>query len=61
MNTAIKSALTTLTGNLINDFKFKIYTDSSGGNLGIIRIDYVIVPLHEIREIRNRVEISDAM
>lgn len=61
MNTAIKSALTDLTGNIINDFKFKIYTDSSGGNLGIIRVDYVIVPLHEIREIRNRVEISDAV
>ena len=61
MNTSIKSALTTLTGIIINDFKFKIYTDASGGNLGVIRVDYVIVPFNEIREVRNRVEISDAI
>ena len=61
LNTAIKSALDTLKGVIINDFKFKIYTDASGGNLGVIRVDYVIVPYNEIREVRNRVEISDAL
>ena len=61
LNTAIKSALDTLKGVIINDFKFKIYADESGGNLGVIRVDYVIVPLNEIREVRNRVEISDAI
>ena len=61
LNTAIKSALNGLVDVIINDFKFKIYTDSSGGNLGVIRIDYVIVPLNEIREVRNRVEISEAL
>ena len=61
LNTAIKSALTELVDVIINDFKFKISTDSSGGNLGVIRIDYVIVPLNEIREVRNRVEISDSI
>ena len=61
LNTAIKSVLSDLKDVIINDFKFKIYTDSSGGNLGVIRIDYVIVPLNEIREVRNRVEISDAI
>ena len=61
MNTSIKSALDTLKGIIINDFKFKIYTDASGGNLGVIRVDYVIVPFNEIREVRNRVEISDAI
>ena len=61
LNTAIKSALDTLKDVIINDFKFKIYADESGGNLGVIRIDYVIVPLNEIREVRNRVEISDAI
>ena len=61
MNTSIKSALDALKDVIISDFKFKIYTDSSGGNLGVIRIDYVIVPLNEIREVRNRVEISDAI
>ena len=61
LNTAIKSALNGLVDVIINDFKFKIYTDASGGNLGVIRVDYVIVPLNEIREVRNRVEISDAL
>ena len=61
LNTAIKSALNSLVDVIINDFKFKISTDASGGNLGVIRIDYVIVPLNEIREVRNRVEISDAI
>ena len=59
MNTAIKSALNDLKDVIIKDYKFKIYTDSSNGNLGVIRIDYVLIPLNEIREIRNRVEITD--
>ena len=59
MNTAIKSALNDLKDVIIQDYKFKIYTDSSNGNLGVIRIDYVLIPLNEIREIRNRVEITD--
>ena len=59
MNTAIKSALNDLKEVIIRDYKFKIYTDSSNGNLGVIRIDYVLIPLNEIREIRNRVEITD--
>ena len=58
LNTAIKSELTLLKEVVISDFKFKIYTDSSEGNLGIIRIDYVIVPLNEIRQVRNQVEVS---
>ena len=61
LNTAIKSTLDTLKNVIINDYKFKIYADESGGNLGVIRVDYVIVPLNEIREVRNRVEISDAI
>ena len=59
MNTAIKSALNDLKDVIISDYKFKIYTDSSNGNLGVIRIDYILIPLNEIREIRNRVEITD--
>jgi hypothetical protein len=59
MNTAIKSALNDLKEVIIRDYKFKIYTDSSNGNLGVIRIDYLLIPLNEIREIRNRVEITD--
>jgi hypothetical protein len=58
LNTAIKSELTLLKEVVISDFKFKIYTDASEGNLGIIRIDYVIVPLNEIRQVRNQVEVS---
>ena len=59
MNTAIKSALNDLKDVLIQDYKFKIYTDSSNGNLGVIKIDYILIPLNEIREIRNQVQITD--
>ena len=59
MNTAIKSSLNDLKDILIQDYKFKIYTDSSNGNLGVIKIDYILIPLNEIREIRNQVEITD--
>ena len=58
LNTAIKSELTLLKDVIISDFKFKIYTNAEEGNLGIIRIDYVIVPLNEIRQVRNQVEVS---
>ena len=61
LNTAIKSALSGLVNVIINDFKFKISTDANEGALGIIRIDYVIIPCNEIREVRNRVEISDSL
>lgn len=58
LNTAIKSELTLLKDVIISDFKFKIYTNAEEGSLGIIRIDYVIVPLNEIRQVRNQVEVS---
>ena len=58
LNTAIKSELTLLKDVIISDFKFKIYTNAEEGALGIIRIDYVIVPLNEIRQVRNQVEVS---
>ena len=58
-NSELKANNDDLKDILIQDYKFKIYTDSSNGNLGVIRIDYVLIPLNEIREIRNRVEITD--
>ena len=61
LNTAIKSALNQLVDVIINGYKFKISTDANEGALGIIRIDYVIVPCNEIREVRNRVEITDSL
>lgn len=58
METAIKSALNKIVGVLINDYSYEIITDSNAAKLGIVKIDYVIVPAYEIREVRNTVTIT---
>lgn len=58
METAIKSALNKIVGVLINDYSYNIVTDSNAAKLGIVKIDYVIVPAYEIREVRNTVTIT---
>ena len=60
METAIKSALNKITGVLINDYDYKVITDSNAAKLGVVKIDYVIIPAYEIREVRNTVTISSS-
>lgn len=60
MQTAIKSALDKLKGKLIEGFEFTLVVDSNNTQLGIIDIDYAIVPIYEIREVRNRISVKKA-
>jgi len=60
MQTAIKSALDTLKGRLIEEFDFKITVDPANTKLGIVDIDYTIIPIYEIREVRNRITVKES-
>ena len=58
METAIKSALNSITGVLINKYNYEIVTDAENEYLGVVRIKYAIVPAYEIRQVINEIEIS---
>jgi hypothetical protein len=60
MQTAIKSALDKLKGKLIEDFDFKLIIDPANTKLGIVDIDYTIIPIYEIREVRNRISVKES-
>ena len=57
LKTAIKSNLNKVVGTLIADFEFSMADVSSTAKLSYISIDYTIVPIYEIREIRNNIKI----
>ena len=60
MQTAIKSGLEALKGTLIEAYSFNIQSDNkSAEKLGIVYIDYKIVPIYEIREVRNIISVGD--
>ena len=59
--TAIKSNLNKIVGSLINDYSFAIVSNDASHQIGIIDIDYVVVPFYEIRQIRNRITVSDSL
>lgn len=61
MQTAIKSGLESLKGTLIEAYSFKLATDTSATKMGIVNIDYRIVPIYEIREIRNQITVGDSI
>ena len=42
----------------INDYNYEIVTDANASKLGIVKINYTIVPAYEIREVRNTVTIT---
>lgn len=58
MQTAIKSALDKIEGVLINQYEFRLVDDIQAERLGIIYIDYKLVPVYEIREVRNRIRVG---
>lgn len=61
IKTAVTSSLNKIKNVLIADFSFTINADPSLQKLGIIDIDYTLVPLYEIRQIRNRLTIRDTI
>ena len=59
LQTAIKSVLDKMLNNLIEKYDFTLVNDNAATRLGIIEIEYTIIPIYEIREIRNRVTVRD--
>lgn len=58
LRSAIKSELEKIKGSLIEDYKFRLITDKESNVLGILNIEYAIIPLYEIRQIRNQITIK---
>lgn len=59
LNAAIKSQLDTIKGTLIEAYDFKLILDKATTKLGIINIDYAIVPIYEIKEIKNNITVTE--
>lgn len=58
LSSAIKSELEKLKGKLIEDFSFRLIADKNSNSLGILDIEYVILPLYEIKQIRNHITVG---
>jgi len=61
LNTAIKSELDKIIGVLIENYDFKMNTDPTIAKFSYIEIFYQIVPIYEIREVRNSIKMVDAI
>ena len=59
LQTAIKSSLDKMLDNLIEKYDFRLVVDRAAERMGIIEIEYTIVPIYEIREVRNRLSVKD--
>lgn len=61
LNTAITSNLNKIKGVLIEDFDFTMNAGQSVAKLSYIEIYYQIVPIYEIRQIRNTIKVVDSI
>ena len=61
LQTAIKSRLDKLKGTLIEAYDFNMVVDPTVMKFAYIDIDYTIVPIYEIREVRNRISVKDEL
>ena len=61
MQTAIRSRLDKIKGTLIEAYEFNMVLDPRIAKFAYIDIDYNIVPIYEIREVRNRVKVKDQL
>ena len=59
LRSAIKSELDKLKGKLIEDYEFRLITDKASNSMGILDIDYAIIPVYEIKQIRNHITIKE--
>lgn len=59
LRSAIKSDLDKLKDKLIESYDFKLLVDRASAKLGIINIEYSIVPIYEIKVINNSIKITD--
>ena len=61
LQTAIKSKLDSIKGKLIEAYEFNLVVDQRIAKFNILNIDYRVVPIYEIREIRNRITVKDKL
>ncbi|MEK5433971.1 hypothetical protein MKY88_24525 [Lysinibacillus sp. FSL R7-0073] len=61
LHTAIKSGLEKIKGTLIEAYEFNLVVDPKVMKFAYIDIDYNIVPIYEIREVRNRIKVKDQL
>lgn len=61
LQTAIKSNLDKIKGTLIEDYDFTMVIDKKIMKLSYVSIDYRVVPIYEIREVRNRISMKDQL
>ena len=59
LQTAIKASLDKMLNQLIEKYDFSLVVDRAAERMGIIEIEYTIVPIYEIREVRNRLSVKD--
>lgn len=59
LETAIKSTLNSVKGLLINDYDYKVNTDSQSNLLEVVNVSYIITPAAEIKQVRNSITISN--
>lgn len=58
INTAVKSTLNKLVGTIIDKYDFKVVSTPEEQRLGVIKIDYSILPFNEIRQIFNSIKVT---
>lgn len=58
LRAAIKSQLDTIKGTLIEGYEFKLITGTDQ-DMGVITIEYAIIPIYEIKQIFNNVTITE--
>lgn len=61
LQTAIKSRLDKIKGTLIENYDFKLTQDPRIAKFSYIEIDYRIVPIYEIREVRNKLTVKEEL
>lgn len=61
LHTAIKSRLDKLVGTLIEEYKFELVVDPKVMKFAYIDINYEIVPIYEIREVRNKISVKETL
>ena len=61
LHTSIKSKLDAVKGKIINDYAFNLKSDLALQKLSRIDIDYEIIPIYEIKEIRNTLKVTDEL
>jgi len=61
LHTAIKAQLDELVGTLLEDYQFQLIVDSRAERYNYINIDYELVPIYEIRQVRNRISVKERL